>query len=202
MTGAAVDEDMTNFSSVKQSLVPMFQILMSNNWDDLLYTVGSQCGTGSKIFIVLSFIVLVFVTGNIFTSIVLQSFDVHEHGPSELRDSGLAFDSPSAPRHGVLYISMPDGVCYKLQRRHNQQGFELHMDLLDATKAELLQDCITGDNMFRTVLTQSEHEIVAGTAKFKPQYMLLLVMCAALLCGCVMFVTLHSCTCHLNSQTC
>lgn len=202
-SGGAVDDSMTNFSDIWHSHVAMFQILMSNNWDDIMYTVGAGCGAASKVFFVISFIILPYVFGNIFTSIVLQSFDVHEHGPGELRcSSGLSYESPSAPRHGVLYILMPDDCCYKLQRRHNQKGFELHMDLMDSTKAELLEDCLTGDNMFRTVLTESEKEIVDGTARFKMRYVALIVLAGACLSMAVWASSLNSCTCDQDSNNC
>merc|ERR1712195_63805 len=111
---------------------------MSNNWNDILYTVGSECGVVSKLFFVFSFVVLVFVMLNIFTAIVLESFVAE----------GLQSISQGS---GVIYIRMTNPFCiYKLQRRHRKYGFELHMDLMDNERAELLRVTEEG-NMFQKV---------------------------------------------------
>eukprot|EP00656_Telonema_subtile_P014022 TRINITY_DN17130_c0_g1_i2.p1 TRINITY_DN17130_c0_g1~~TRINITY_DN17130_c0_g1_i2.p1 ORF type:complete len:548 (-),score=156.11 TRINITY_DN17130_c0_g1_i2:10-1653(-) len=196
-----VDRGLTNFSDIGHSLIAMFQILMSNNWNDILYTAAAGCGAFVKPFFVVVFVVLVFIMLNIFTSIVLQSFDVNEVH-SDLRHTGEFSCDAAAPKQGYLYIAMPGDCCYRLQRRHNQHGFELHMDLMDATKAELLSDCLQGDNMFLTVLTESEQEIVAGTARFPRRRLMLLLLLVLLLAGGVIGMSANSCSCRHNPGDC
>ena len=75
------------------------------------------------------------------------------------------------------------------------------MDLMDNERAELLRVTEEG-NMFQKVLTQTEQEIVSGTAKFGAIKISLLAVSPLALGALVIFTALHSCTCGHDTSNC
>jgi len=121
-----VNEAYTNYRSLGQAMIGMFQIMMENNWNDQLYTTAMVYGAAAVCFFVSYFIVNGYFFLNIFTVIVLNS---------------LGSDNPTSP--GWMQLTIPHGEkLYKLQRHPRQSALELHTDLTDSTKAELLRQCV------------------------------------------------------------
>ena len=101
--------EMTNFSTLPKSLVAMFQILMTNNWNDILYTAMDGQGHAVAIFLIAFYILSVLVMLNIFTSIVLQSINKRE-GEALL------------PKHVGAHKVRMQGTTYTLDRKGTRRG--------------------------------------------------------------------------------
>ena len=138
-----MDPDLTNFKSVGHAMIAMFQVLVENNWNDILYSTAAGVGLPAVLFFVLYYIVVVYFFLNIFTAIVLGSF-------TKQTDANTA---STLPGWMTFYITLPNATCVKLRRRdhHAQSALELHMDLMDSTKAELLRECVE-EHVFLDVL--------------------------------------------------
>jgi len=138
--------ELTNFATVGSSMVAMFQIMLTNNWNDILYTSVAATHSAIAAFFIIYYILVPLLFLNIFTSIVLQSFKM---------DNINNETQTAAP----LVVEM-DGKLYRLERTGYRRGLELHMDLLDSTKQELMQDIIR-DGVFETsVLSGVEEELL------------------------------------------
>jgi len=174
-----VDDSMTNFSSVGHAVIAMFQVLIENNWNDILYTTAEKKGAAAIIFFVLFFVLCAFFFLNIFTAIILnsvnknisQSFaamDVNQDGVisreewAEHRERATS-ESVNDP---LWTFDIPhEGILYRLRRRPRPTGLELQMDLMDSTKARLLQQCLAPtasnkpDSWFSNVFVSAPLEI-------------------------------------------
>jgi len=83
---------------------------------------------------------------NIFVSIVLQSI-TKEEGENLL------------PKNvGPMQVRM-QGSTYILHRKSARRGLDLHMELVDATKEQLLSDCIDS-GIFDRVVNASQRELL------------------------------------------
>jgi len=142
--------EMTNFSNLPRSLVSMFQILMTNNWNDILYTAMQGSGASIALFFVVFYILSVLVMLNIFTSIVLQSINKRE-------GAGLL------PKHVGAHKVRMQGITYTLDRKGSRRGLELHMELVDSTKEQLLQECLE-QGIFNRVIERTQKELLSRQA--------------------------------------
>ena len=137
--------ELTNFSTMGSSMVAMFQVMLTNNWNDLLYTSVAATHSWIAMFFIIYYILVPLLFLNIFTSVVLQCF----------REETREGHSGNQP----LVIEM-DGKLYRLERTGYRRGLELHMDLQDETKKELTEDIIN-DGVFETsVLSGVESELL------------------------------------------
>lgn len=68
-----VDATLTNFASLGHALVALFQVMMENNWNDILYTSMAARGAIAAVYFVGFFVLCGYFFTFIFTVIILNS---------------------------------------------------------------------------------------------------------------------------------
>ena len=78
------------------------------------------------------------------------------------------------------------------------------MDLMDATKAELLKSCV--DNMIDADacvgLSRTDQEIIQGTSQIGISTFLVLLFGPVVLCGAVIAGSFNACSCQFDDKNC
>jgi len=138
MSGATMNGaygEMTNLKDLKHSMVAMFQVLITNNWNDLLYTSIAAKGHSVTIFWITFYIVINLVFMNIIISTVLISLQQEEESFDNLKGLDMM------DKRGRLDIEV-DGLLYRLEPKRKSLGQGLFKDLLNVKGFKLLTECV------------------------------------------------------------
>jgi len=143
--------EMTNFATMASAMVSMFQVILTNNWNDLLYTAMAATNDWIAVFFILFYILTVLIMLNIFTSIVLQSFTMRDH--LDILRGYKYFKEEK-----TLEVKM-QGITYKVEPAGWKPGLDTHMELVDKDKEQLIQECLDS-GVFDRVVNASEKELL------------------------------------------
>jgi len=169
--------DMTNFSTLGVSMVSMFQVIVGNNWNDILYTAMAAKGKGMAVFFIVYYILVQLVLMNIFIAIVVDR--VHrtceDEGSPVGQHSTDDDDGADARRkyrlignEGKRIPVWSNGKQYVLEPKRKSLGQGLHKDVVEGSGYDLLQKCIQS-GIYRIALYRTEGEAEAVEKKNKPK---------------------------------
>eukprot|EP00656_Telonema_subtile_P016478 TRINITY_DN18709_c0_g1_i2.p1 TRINITY_DN18709_c0_g1~~TRINITY_DN18709_c0_g1_i2.p1 ORF type:complete len:960 (-),score=179.01 TRINITY_DN18709_c0_g1_i2:176-3055(-) len=132
-----IDTDVNTFKTLAGSIMIVYQFVIDNNWNDVLYCVKVHYPIIGPVYCISFFIIVNYTMLNIVTSIVLASFDK--------MDAFQLVDNTFAACHvkGVEYVICPS--------HRSWHGLALRITLLKENKHELLQTYLNDRSFYHII---------------------------------------------------